>query len=157
MASELSDALESLSKSAQLLNQLTDEATATVLKVEEFLGDFNLGIEGKVAFGGRREPSKIVNSLGINTHTLALREIVHEYPQLEYRRFGKDRRFRIVVSDHFDNMSAWSELPRDIKLQAISALPALIRFIATEVEERIAKAKSALAEVSRILPSEIEV
>ena len=132
MASDLSNALDELSQSARRLNDLTDQATAAVVDVEQVLAKLSIGIAVWVPFESRT---------GTSTRW-----------RLGYQRAGKERKYGIVVACADYATASWSELSRDVKLDAIAVLPELIRTIVERAKERIHRAEIALEEVSIILP-----
>jgi hypothetical protein len=135
MATDLSNALSELVDSARRLNDLTDQATTAVNVVEEVLGKLSIGIGVWVAFDSRAASKNKKWRLG-------------------YQRTGNDRKYRIVAAVPGVEPVTWSELSRDLKLDAVTALPELVRTIATSVRERVERAESALAELSQILPKD---
>ena len=129
MATDLTGAIAHLATSAQLLNELTDQATSAVSRVEEALGELNIGIETQTPLDGK--PNRF----------------------LKYVRVGKEREFRITVSGQTGTGTPWAQLSRDKKIEAITALPRLILKLSELVDQRVEKASTALRELNEILPN----
>lgn len=159
MSSDLSSALNDLAQSSQRLNSLTDQATNTIHQVEGLLSTFSIGLDVSVPFGGmqekavRRAPEgdAKLSSAALRFSQQVSAALFNDQRSLEYRKVGKDKRFRIVVKDFNNDIISWDELSRDLKIQAVTALPGLIYTIADQVQSRIKQAESALDEVSQIL------
>jgi hypothetical protein len=164
MSSDLSAALDNLAHSSRRLNSLTDQATSTVHKVEELLARLSIGIKVSIPFGAMREKRvRQVSEGNTQLSNAALRlsdqvsdVLFNDQCSLEYRKSGKDKRFRIVVKDFNNDIISWDELPRDLKIQAVTVLPMLIRELAFNVQSRIEQAESALGEVNQILHGQKE-
>ena len=140
MAASLAEAVDKLRHSSARLNQLTDEASTIVKKVEDFLNEeCSAGIFASVAILAPSLDKPDVAS-----------------PYLEYRRFGQRYRIAVVSKSLFDDpesesVKSWSECPRDEKLRAIKKLPELIMEVAKELDEKIIDAEKTMATVSQVL------
>ena len=139
MSDALSSAVSKLRASSARLNQLTDDAAATVKEVEEFLSQ--------------------ECSIGIPTY-LCIHQATEEYEasrHLAYRRIGST--FRIALAwwrdgdpeDEF--VKPWSDCSRDEKLESIKKLPDLLTEIARNVDHRIVASEKAVESVSQALQS----
>jgi hypothetical protein len=154
MSSDLTAALQKLERSSQRLNALTDRASDTITHLEVLLDNFSIGIEASIAFGDKRQTVKEMLAKTKNPATSFFASVdnhLDEYRYLEYQRYGKDKRFHFVVRDFDGTLIGWSELARDIKIQAISVLPNLLRVLVEKIDYRIESAERALEEVSQIL------
>ncbi len=136
MADNLATSIQDLRSASSQLNAITDEAARTVLKVEDFLNnECSVGIPAAV------EISSETDDVHGNTHST----------YLEYRRVGQ--RFRIAIV-HFDDLpetesvKAWSDSPRDEKLDAFKKLPDLIIKIAVKLQERISEVQESVDTVN---------
>ncbi len=140
MADSLAEAVDKLRHSSARLNQLTDEASTIVKKVEDFLNEeCSAGIFASVAISAPSLDEPDVAS-----------------PYLEYRRFGQRYRIAVVSKSLFDDpesesVKSWSECPRDEKLRAIKKLPELIMEVAKKLDEKIVDAEKTMAAVSQVL------
>jgi hypothetical protein len=127
MASDLELVMSNLAESVERLNSLTDTATSAVSELEEFLNQLNIGIESSIPLSSTKS--------------------------LCFRRVGKDRSYRIAERDNFSGkLTPWSELSRDAKIEAVIALPKLVKSLATLVQERIESAEAALDELAEMFP-----
>ncbi len=157
MSSDLTSALSDLAQSSQRLNDLTDQSTCAVRNVEKLLTGFSIGIEVSTQFGRTRkklestQPPNATRGGQFSQLKQLVSSSYNDYRHLEYRRIGKDKAYRIVVRDYDNSLINWDELPRDLKIQAVTALPMLIRQLAGEIQMRIQQAENALAEVSQVL------
>jgi hypothetical protein len=123
------------------LNDLTDRAAQTVQDVEKFLDSCNIGIEVSVPI--------INQEIGADAN----KDIGH----LEYRIVGRNRQSRIMVRDSSTNdVRAWSECTRDLKIKSIGALPELIRSLTSVVTHKLTEAERALEKVSQLLSHSLE-
>ena len=133
MAAALSESLDKLRKSSELLNAITEEANHTVQSVENFLAKISIGVEGYA-----------------NVWT---DEDTDERCILSYRRVNG--RFRIAVTHGTcpddEVFKAWAECSREEKLETISKLPDLVDNIATQAEESAAKALESVQAVKQVL------
>lgn len=133
---ELRAAVESLRSLAPRLNQVTDDANAIVRDVEHFLNEeCSLGVHACVNI--KRYDAD--NDAG---------------EWLEYRRVGPRYRIAFVVSDEGGNdvsVKAWSDCPRQEKLQSFAVLPALLAKVAASVEAELKKAEDTAKAVSSTL------
>ncbi len=139
MSDALSSAVSKLRASSARLNQLTDEAAATVKEVEEFLGqECSIGISTSLQVQKAAEPGD-------------------DDVYLEYRRIGS--RFRIAYvrcpydGTQTEHVKPWSDCSRNVKLQIIKKLPDLLAAIAKKVDDRIEEAEKTMESVSQVLQS----
>ena len=139
MSDALSSAVSKLRTSSARLNQLTDDAAATVKQVEEFLGqECSIGIPAFVQIREATKPGEL-----------------EEY--FEYRHMGSGFRFVYVTSPFNspddEHVAMWSNCGRDVKLETIKRLPDLLAEIAKKVDDRIVEAEKTMESVSQVLHS----
>jgi hypothetical protein len=124
-----------LQQSAAALNQISDTAAKTVKEVEGFLETCSIGVPAYVMFADG--PSD------------------DDHGYLAYVRVGN--RFRIAVSFGEDPdreyVRAWSDCPRDIKLDSFAKLPELLAHIAKRADEKIVAATNAVNEIGKTFAS----
>lgn len=139
MSDALSSAVSKLRTSSARLNQLTDDAAATVKQVEEFLGqECSIGIPAYVHIRQATKPGE-----------------TDEY--FEYRQMESGFRFVYVTapfnSPDDEHVKLWSNCSRKVKLEAIKKLPDLLAEIAKKVDDRIEQAEKTMESVSQALHS----
>lgn len=132
-------ALVKLKQNADTLNAITDSASASVKSIEEFLSkECSIGFHSYVLVRDADEDSQ---------------EIIY----LEYRRIGTKYRIAIVEADVLDPerelARAWSDCPRNLKIETIEKLPDLIDKITEQVESEIVSANDAMQTVNNVLKS----
>lgn len=123
--------LDTLRTLAPKLNQLADRANILVEEVETLLSqELRVGIQ--------------------------MEEPFNEWESLTYERYGN--RFRICVkdlriadSDREQNVWSWSECGRELKLESVKALPALLRKLAAEVKRQMAENEKLFSDVDEIM------
>jgi len=144
MSDNLPASLWKLRDSAAQLNQLTDQANNTVKEVENFLNrECSVGVQASV----RVQESPLVDQEGEPVGT--------SVQFLEYRRVGGTYRIAVVWGTDLDpgdeRVKAWSDCPRDEKLETIEKLPELIEAIAAALDEKVETARRATQSVSTLL------
>ena len=132
-------ALAKLKQSADILNAITDTASDSVKSIEEFLSkECSIGFHSYVC----------VRSPGEETP---------ESVFLEYRRIGNKFRIAVVEVDALEPdreyLRAWSDCPRNLKMETIEKLPELIDKITEQVELEIVSANDAMHTVNDVLKS----
>ena len=132
-------ALKKLKQNADTLNAITDSASASVKYIEEFLSkECSIGFHSFVCVKQPDEESA-------------------ESIFIEYRRIGTKYRIAIVESDALEPdeeyVRAWSDCPRNLKIQTIEKLPELIDKITEQVESEIVSANDAMQTVNNVLKS----
>ncbi len=132
-------ALVKLKQNADALNAITDAASSSVKKIEEFL-------------------SKEC-SIGFHSY-VSVRQADEESPvsiYLEYRRIGTKYRIAVVEADALEpdreHARAWSDCSRSLKLESIEKLPDLIADITKQVESEIDSAIDAQRTIDSVLKS----
>lgn len=128
MAEKPTSSLRKLEDAAIRLNQLTDKGSEQVRRLEGMLNELSIGVTVAVQFCETPKRS------------------------LEYRR-RTDRSYHIAVVSHipYEEVKSWEQCSREIKLQAINALPELIEKLTLTIEAKISEAVEALARLSQIL------
>lgn len=139
MSDALSSAVSKLRTSSARLNQLTDDAAATVKEVEDFLGrECSIGIPSYLQIQKAAEPGD-------------------DDVFLAYCRIGSSFRIAHVRCpyDGSENeyVKPWSDCSRDVKLETIKKLPDLLTAIAKNVDDRIEEAEKTMRSVSQVLQS----
>ncbi len=149
--------LDKLHTLSPKLNTATDEASAVVAAVEEFLNNCSIGLHVSVCVS--EEPSEERETYLEDQFTPVHKSFV---TWLAYRRLAGTFRIAVEVdrrlysiygtdaddqwTTEFVSARAWSSAPRDVKLQAFPHLPNLLSRLADElgegVEETIATAKT---------------
>jgi hypothetical protein len=131
--SPLNSALAKIPNLSQQLNKLVDEASATVRQVESFLEKAHVGS---------------VNS------KIDLESTSDFTTSLRYERIGAKFRIAVATENHgvpppeaAFSVRAFSDCPRDLKLQAFQKLPELIEQIVANLESMIDKTKETTKEV----------
>lgn len=125
MALGVSSLLKQLSSASQTLNEASDELTQEIKQVESALGAFNLGVSAWVKFAGTDEEYDFGNG------NVQLERV----DMLGYaKRHGK---WALLVWSGVEEISreeTWllRDAPRDLRVQAVDAIPALLEKIATE-------------------------
>ncbi|HYH65480.1 MAG TPA: hypothetical protein VD866_12360 [Urbifossiella sp.] len=131
----LKSSIDAIRANASQLNALTDHAGHVVQKVEEFLNEqCSVGVPAYVQFRGDGEDP--------------------EGTYLAYRRVGPRYRIAIVeVDDRGDDTEhkAWSDSPRDLKLESFSKLPTLLAQVADRVKTMIDNTKESIKQVEESL------
>jgi hypothetical protein len=143
MAIDLSRQLHELQNSTNDLNALTDKANDVVRRVEIFLRDTcRIGGWGSVYVPPPEDYEEPEN--GATWETC-----------LEYQRYKGD--YRIIVTHLLNSdpheSKPWSECSRDIKLQALEALPALIDELHKKVKKQIAHVQGKIDLLDSMIPS----
>lgn len=123
----VTSAMASLKNSADQLNHLTDKASETIRSVEEFLvTDCSIGFHASVETG-QTDPSTM--------------------KYLAFRRIGNHFRIAVIFNSSGQfrqaEVKAWSDCSREIKIESILLLPALIQVITEMIEKDIARAETA--------------
>ena len=132
-------ALLKLKQNADKLNAITDTASASVKSIEQFLSnECSIGFHSFVHVDGPNEDSPVS---------------IH----LEYRRIGNRYRIAVVEYDASEpdreHARAWSDCPRNLKIETIEKLPNLIDKITERVESEIVSANDAMLTVNNVLKS----
>lgn len=139
---QLYKSLENLRDLAERYNQITDRANETVRVVESFLEDCSLGVPVGVLVS--TDASTEPPGTGTSTY-------------LAYNKLGQ--RFRIVVDvigpPHGSNMKAWSDVPREQKLETLPHLPLLLEEIVAKLTAKVKEAEETVNSVICSLPSSI--
>ena len=143
MATDLSTQLHELQKSTDDLNAITDKANDVVRRAEIFLRE-------KCRVGGWASvyipiPEEDEDPEGGPTWETYLR----------YDRYKGD--YRIVVEHSMDgephSVKPWAECSRDIKLETLEALPALIEELHKKVRKQIAGVQAKVDRLDSMIPS----
>lgn len=138
MSDQLTSAIARLHDSASQLNAITDQASQYVNAIEEYLNETcRAGVGASVAF---------------NTHPDG-----HWEQRLGYLRHGK--RYRIVVTSgdpealDYDEVTPWSECPREIKIHALRHLDQLVLAIVESINRMITDATTSTDKARDLLES----
>ena len=131
--SSLNSALAKIPNLSQQLNKLVDEASATVRQVESFLEKSHVGaVHAKIDLESTSESTT----------------------SLRYERIGSKFRIAVATETHGAppteaaySVRAFSDCPRDLKLQAFQKLPELIEQIVTNLQSLIEKTQETTKEV----------
>ncbi len=140
MTTNLDTAVAKLRASTESLNNITDNIADVVRQVEDFLNDAcSAGVHAWVTVSEQMDERTGHSS----------------YQGLEYRRVGQ--RFRIAVTWGWDadpeneDVKAWAECTRDVKLDTAKKLPELVIEIAKKIDSRVTEAEQTTAAVSTVL------
>lgn len=132
-------ALVKLKQNADILNSITNTASDSVKSIEEFLSkECSIGFHSFVSVRTADEESP-------------------EAVYLEYRRIGSKYRIAVIeinaIEPDREHVRAWSDCPRNLKIETIGKLPDLIAEITKQVELEIVSANDAMHTVNDVLKS----
>jgi hypothetical protein len=136
MAEKPISPLRKLQLAANRLNSLSDQTAEQVRAMEALLNELSLGV-----------------SVGVPLSNDGLYR-----RSLEYRR-RDDRAYHIAVVKCLpgldpEEIKPWGQCSREIKLEAVQAIPDLIVELIDAIEDRIKESEHALGSLSQILPSQ---
>jgi len=148
--SSISRSFDQIRSLSPKLNKATDDANKTVLRVEQFLDECSLGLPAEVfCYAGADNRFEV--SLGYTRRGNRYRIVVVT------TRFDVGEDEHIVLDENGDakvqnrEERPWCECARDIKLETIPQLPALIEALASNAEKSIKAAEEATLTVEKIL------
>jgi hypothetical protein len=136
MALGVSALLKQLSSASQTLNEASDELTQEIKQVESALGSFNLGVSAWVKFAGTEEEHDAGNG---NFYRF------ERVDMLGYdKRYGK---WALLVSSGVEEVGQEEEWllrdsPRDLRIKAVDAIPALLEKIVEEATSLAGEVRS---------------
>lgn len=134
MASTVPDLMSRLRQSSARLNQLSDEAAATIKSTEEFLTkECSIGLYGSVVLEHYEEPGNY-----------------EFWKRLSFQKYKN--KFRIVIVEYAsydpeESVKPWSDCDRETKISTIQLLPELLEDIAKSAEKKVQATEKALSTV----------
>ncbi len=126
MALGVSALLKQLSSVSQTLNEASDELTQEIKQVESALGSFNLGVSAWVKFAVNEEQFDASNGT------------FYRFERVDMLGYGKHHgKWALLVSSGVEEVGqeeTWllRDAPRDLRIKAVDAIPALLEKIVEE-------------------------
>lgn len=152
MTEELRKSLERIRDLTPKLNTVTNEASASVQRVEEYLAKHSVGLPASVWIDGEELPDDCLIRRYLCYDRVGTKFRIAVETKLVERASAEGQMLRAddASRESRQDIVAWSSCPRDLKLSSIRLLPDLLDEIANEIERVSKEAKPAIAAVKKV-------